>query len=57
MLATNPVAEPERWRLDSAGLPPRGVEIRVVDLESGDLASCRASVPARNRGSGASTSR
>ena len=34
VLAVNPVDEPERWRLDSAGLPPDGVELRVVDLDT-----------------------
>ena len=47
VLATNPVAEPDRWRLDSAGLPPHGVEIRVVDLVSG--ARCRPARWARSR--------
>lgn len=37
VLACNPVAEPERWRLDSAGLPAPEVELRVVDLDSGDV--------------------
>ena len=35
VIACNPVTEPERWRLDSAGLPPGGVELRVVDLDTG----------------------
>jgi long-chain acyl-CoA synthetase len=35
VIACNPVLEPDRWRLDSAGLPPEGVELRVVDLETG----------------------
>jgi long-chain acyl-CoA synthetase len=35
VIACNPVHQPDRWRLDSAGLPPDGVELRVVDLESG----------------------
>jgi long-chain acyl-CoA synthetase len=35
VLAANPVREPERWRLDSAGLPAPGVQLRVVDLETG----------------------
>jgi acyl-CoA synthetase (AMP-forming)/AMP-acid ligase II len=35
VIAANPVAQPERWRLDSAGLPPPGVELRIADLESG----------------------
>lgn len=35
VIAANPVADPERWRLDSAGLPVGDVELRVVDLTSG----------------------
>jgi acyl-CoA synthetase (AMP-forming)/AMP-acid ligase II len=35
VIAANPVDEPERWRLDSAGLPVGDVELRVVDLTSG----------------------
>jgi acyl-CoA synthetase (AMP-forming)/AMP-acid ligase II len=35
VIAANPVGEPERWRLDSAGLPPDEVALRVVDLETG----------------------
>ena len=35
VIAANPVAEPGRWRLDSAGLPVGDVELRVVDLDSG----------------------
>jgi acyl-CoA synthetase (AMP-forming)/AMP-acid ligase II len=35
VIAANPVDQPDRWRLDSAGLPVRGVELRVVDLDSG----------------------
>jgi acyl-CoA synthetase (AMP-forming)/AMP-acid ligase II len=34
VLACNPVDDPARWRLDSAGLPPDGVELRVVDLDT-----------------------
>jgi long-chain acyl-CoA synthetase len=37
VIACNPVDEPDRWRLDSAGLPPAGVELRVADLESGEI--------------------
>ncbi len=37
VLAANPVHEPERWRLDSAGLPPAGVELRAVGLDGGDV--------------------
>ena len=35
VIAANPVAEPDRWRLDSAGLAVGDVELRVVDLTSG----------------------
>jgi acyl-CoA synthetase (AMP-forming)/AMP-acid ligase II len=35
VIACNPVHEPERWRLDAAGLPPAGVELRVADLDTG----------------------
>lgn len=35
VIAANPVARPEAWRLDSAGLPVPGVELRVVDLDTG----------------------
>jgi acyl-CoA synthetase (AMP-forming)/AMP-acid ligase II len=35
VLACNPVDRPDEWRLDSAGLPPDGVELRVADLETG----------------------
>ncbi len=34
VIAANPVADPDRWRLDSVGLPPEGVALRVVDLET-----------------------
>ena len=35
VLACNPVDRPDEWRLDSAGLPPTGVELRVADLDTG----------------------
>ncbi len=35
VIAANPVDRPALWRLDSAGLPPPGVVIRTVDLDSG----------------------
>ncbi len=35
VIAANPVDDPGAWRLDSAGLPPRGVELRVADLDTG----------------------
>jgi acyl-CoA synthetase (AMP-forming)/AMP-acid ligase II len=37
VITANPVHRPEQWRLDSAGLPPSGVELRVADLESGQV--------------------
>jgi acyl-CoA synthetase (AMP-forming)/AMP-acid ligase II len=37
VIACNPVDRPDDWRLDSAGLPPTGVTLRVVDLDSGDV--------------------
>ncbi|HEX4015616.1 MAG TPA: AMP-binding protein [Frankiaceae bacterium] len=35
VIAVNPVREPGRWRLDSAGLPAEGLQLRVADLETG----------------------
>jgi acyl-CoA synthetase (AMP-forming)/AMP-acid ligase II len=35
VIAVNPVDRPDEWRLDSAGLPPEGVELRVADLDTG----------------------
>ena len=35
VISANPVTEPEAWRLDSAGLPPDGISLRVVDLDTG----------------------
>jgi len=35
VIAANPVDRLEDWRLDSAGLPPPGVELRVVDIDTG----------------------
>jgi acyl-CoA synthetase (AMP-forming)/AMP-acid ligase II len=37
VIAANPVADPAAWRLDSAGLPPAEVSLRVVDLDSGNV--------------------
>lgn len=37
VITANPVHDPERWRLDSAGLPVDGVTLRVVDLQTGDV--------------------
>lgn len=35
VLAANPVDHPDRWRLDSVGLAPGDVTLRVVNLETG----------------------
>jgi acyl-CoA synthetase (AMP-forming)/AMP-acid ligase II len=35
VIAANPVGDPSAWRLDSAGLPPAGVELRAADLDTG----------------------
>jgi long-chain acyl-CoA synthetase len=37
VIAANPVDRPGDWRLDSAGLPPSGVELRVVDIDDGTV--------------------
>jgi long-chain acyl-CoA synthetase len=37
VIAANPVERPDVWRLDSAGLPPAGVELRIADLETGEI--------------------
>ncbi len=37
VIACNPVEDPGSWRLDSAGLPPEGVELRVADLVTGEV--------------------
>ena len=37
VIACNPVADPAAWRLDSAGLPPAAVELRVADLDTGQV--------------------
>jgi long-chain acyl-CoA synthetase len=37
VIACNPVRDPAAWRLDSAGLPPNGVRLRVADLETGEV--------------------
>ncbi len=36
VITANPVHDPSSWRLDSAGLPPAGVELRVADLDTGE---------------------
>jgi long-chain acyl-CoA synthetase len=35
VIACNPVADTSAWRLDSAGVPPAEVELRVADLDTG----------------------
>jgi acyl-CoA synthetase (AMP-forming)/AMP-acid ligase II len=35
VLAANPVQDPDRWRLDSAGLPAAGVLLRITDPDTG----------------------
>jgi long-chain acyl-CoA synthetase len=37
VIAANPVNDPSSWRLDSAGVPSGGIELRVVDLDSGEV--------------------
>jgi acyl-CoA synthetase (AMP-forming)/AMP-acid ligase II len=37
VITANPVGDPGAWRLDSAGLPPAGVELRVADLDTGEV--------------------
>ena len=37
VLAVNPVDDPDRWRLDSAGLPVDDVELRIADLDTGEI--------------------
>jgi acyl-CoA synthetase (AMP-forming)/AMP-acid ligase II len=37
VITCNPVDRPGEWRLDSAGLPPSGVELRVADLGTGEV--------------------
>ncbi|MHB8463708.1 MAG: class I adenylate-forming enzyme family protein [Acidimicrobiales bacterium] len=37
VIACNPVREPDAWRLDSVGLPPAGVTLRVAHLDTGEI--------------------
>jgi acyl-CoA synthetase (AMP-forming)/AMP-acid ligase II len=37
VISCNPVRDPDAWRLDSAGLPPKGVELRIADLDTGTI--------------------
>lgn len=50
VIAANPVHRPDEWRLDSVGVPPPDVEVRVVDLDSGDVAEagCVGELQARS---------
>lgn len=36
VLAANPVNQPEQWRLDSPGIPGYDVEMRILDVGSGE---------------------
>ena len=36
VISVNPVRQPDRWRLDAVGLPVAGVELRTVDLTTGE---------------------
>lgn len=37
VIACNPVGDARRWRLDSVGLPPTEVSLRVADLDTGEV--------------------
>ena len=37
VITANPVQRPDAWRLDSAGLPPAGVSLRIADLDTGEI--------------------
>jgi long-chain acyl-CoA synthetase len=37
VIAANPVGPARQWRLDSAGLPPAGIELRIADLDTGEV--------------------
>jgi long-chain acyl-CoA synthetase len=37
VLTANPVQRPAEWRLDSAGLPALGVQLRIADPETGTI--------------------
>ncbi|HVT21836.1 MAG TPA: fatty acid--CoA ligase family protein, partial [Mycobacteriales bacterium] len=39
VITANPINRPQEWRLDSAGLPAPGVQVRVVDLETRQVLS------------------
>jgi acyl-CoA synthetase (AMP-forming)/AMP-acid ligase II len=42
VIAVNPVRRPDAWRLDSPGLALHDVELRIVDLETGEEAKAGA---------------
>jgi acyl-CoA synthetase (AMP-forming)/AMP-acid ligase II len=35
VITCNPVHEPDRWRIETVGIAPDGVQLRVVDLDTG----------------------
>jgi acyl-CoA synthetase (AMP-forming)/AMP-acid ligase II len=35
VITCNPVHEPDRWRIETVGVAPDGVQLRVVDLDTG----------------------
>jgi acyl-CoA synthetase (AMP-forming)/AMP-acid ligase II len=35
VITCNPVHEPDRWRIETVGVAPEGVQLRVVDLDTG----------------------
>jgi long-chain acyl-CoA synthetase len=37
VISANPIERPEAWRLDSAGLPPAGISLRIADLDTGAI--------------------
>ncbi len=37
VIAANPVGDPDAWRLDSVGLPPADVSLRVADVGTGEV--------------------
>ena len=39
VIAVNPVHRPDEWRLDSVGLAPSGVQLRVVNIDTGAVLS------------------
>ena len=37
VITSNPINRPDTWRLDSAGLPIHDLQMRIADLESGEV--------------------